>query len=187
MSESKKIESTAELLEELEGVELQYENIVKALPRDCFEINPAVEGLHMIAPTNQHHPMLVKCIGSWTIVQRRYDGSVDFNRTWDEYSRSFGEANGEFWIGNEMLHELTSDNCTKLRIIMQDIDNRTWHVDYDNFSIGSRDEGYPIQISDYSGNASNALDYQNNMKFSAPDMDSDISTSHCARIYEAGW
>ena len=28
------------------------------------------------------------------------DGSVDFNREWDDYENGFGETSGEFWAGN---------------------------------------------------------------------------------------
>lgn len=171
----------------MEGVELQYEKIIKALPSDCTEINSTDNSLHMIAPSNQRQPILAKCMGPWTVIQKRHDGSIDFNRSWDEYSKGFGEPDGEFWIGNEMLHHLTNDNCTKLRIVMQDIYDKTWHVDYDDFRIGSRHDGYRIDLMGYSGNASNALEYQNHMKFSSIDVDLDISNSHCAGDYEGGW
>lgn len=181
------IHSTAELFEELQGVELQYENIVKALPSDCSEISSSDSGLHMIAPLNSRRPIMAKCMGPWTVIQKREDGSVDFNRSWEEYANGFGDPDGELWIGNEVLHHLTSDNCTKLRIIIQDLQNNSWYADYESFSIASRAEGYRIDFSGYSGNASNTLEYQNHMKFSSIDVDLDISKGHCADEYEGGW
>jgi hypothetical protein len=181
------IHPTLKLFEELQSVEMQYESIVKALPNDCSEINSSDNGLHMIAPSHQHRPVMVKCIGPWTVVQKREDGSVNFNRSWDEYAEGFGNADGELWIGNEMLYQLTNDNCTKLRIIFQDLQNVSWHADYDQINIASRSEGYRIDFSGYSGNASNTLEYQNHMKFSSIDRDLDISKGHCADEYEGGW
>lgn len=181
------IHSTAQLFEQLESVEIQYENIVKALPSDCSEISSSDSTLHMIAPSNQRRPIMAKCIGPWTVIQKREDGSVDFNKSWEEYANGFGDPAGELWIGNEQLHHLTSDNCTKLRIIFTDLQNNTWYADYESFTIASRSEGYRIDFSGYSGNASNTLDYQNHMKFSSIDVDLDISKGHCADEYEGGW
>ena len=36
------------------------------------------------------------------MVQRRQDGSVDFNLDWKRYKEGFGDAAGNFWIGELM-------------------------------------------------------------------------------------
>ncbi|EDW35810.1 GL17015 [Drosophila persimilis] len=176
------------LVSELENVEAQYEAIINKLPHDCSEVHTQADGLHLIAPAGQHHPLMSHCTADgWTTVQRRFDGSADFNRTWADYAHGFGTPGGEFWIGNEQLHHLTLDNCSRLRVHMQDIYDNVWVAEYARFYISSRADGFRLQIGEYSGNASDALNYQQGMQFSAIDDDRDISQTHCAANYEGGW
>jgi len=44
----------------------------------------------------------------WILVQQN-DRSDDFffARNWEDYSQGFGDASGNFWIGNEQLHQMT--------------------------------------------------------------------------------
>lgn len=94
---------------------------------------------------------------------------------------------GEFWIGNEALHLLTVANRSRLRVEMVDIYGKHWLAEYSQFRVGSRKEGFPLTVSGFSGNASDALAYQNGMQFSAKDSDRDVSNTHCAENYEGGW
>lgn len=38
-------------------------------------------------------------IMSLKIIQKRYDDSVNFQRTWIECEHGFGDVNGEYWLG----------------------------------------------------------------------------------------
>ncbi|XP_052122227.1 protein scabrous-like [Frankliniella occidentalis] len=125
--------------------------------------------------------------GGWTVIQRRADGSQDFNRKWEDYSKGFGKLAGEFWIGNEALHRLTADGCMELRVELGDIYGQRWLAEYDQVVVGAREDGFRLSVTGYRGNASDALDYQTGMEFSAPDRDRDTSHTHCAQNYEGGW
>ncbi|XP_065368903.1 protein scabrous [Calliphora vicina] len=184
------------LVAKLENVEAQFESIIEKLPKDCSEVTPTATtgsnvnggGLYLIAPSAERRPLMAHCSADgWTTIQRRYDGSADFNRSWEDYANGFGSPAGEFWMGNEQLHHLTLNNCTRLRVVMQDIYDNVWLADYTQFYISSRSDGYRLHIGGYSGNASDALDYQQGMQFSAIDVDRDISQTHCAANYEGGW
>ena len=45
--------------------------------------------------------------GGWIVMQKRFDGSVDFNRDWATYKEGFGDVYGEHWLGNEFVHQYT--------------------------------------------------------------------------------
>lgn len=172
-------------MEELKSFENEYKSIVNKLPRDCSDVD-GENGIYLIAP-GESEPILANCKDGWTTVQKRTDGSVDFNRNWNEYSGGFGSATGEHWIGNRNLHELTKTNCTELQINMRDIYGKYWQANYDEFVVGDYATGFKLTVSGYHGNASDALDYQNLMEFSTVDNDRDISNTHCASNYEGGW
>jgi len=42
----------------------------------------------------------------WTIVQRRFEGDVLFNRNWSEYQAGFGHLDGDYWIGLDAIREM---------------------------------------------------------------------------------
>ncbi|XP_043501856.1 protein scabrous-like isoform X2 [Polistes fuscatus] len=179
---SSSIEKASNITHELEQVEDQYRLIVDALPGNCDER----DGLTLLAP-GPGAPLLASCHKGWIVISRRIDGMVEFDRTWNDYAAGFGSPVNEFWIGNEALHRLTRDNCSRLKIDLMDIYGTHWHAEYEYFNIDSEESGYKLHVSGYSGNATDALSYQNNMAFSAKDRDMDISSTDCAANYHGGW
>jgi hypothetical protein len=167
---------------ELEHVEDEYRLMVDALPGNCEKR----DGLSLLAP-GPGAPLLAACRKGWIVIGRRTDGSVDFDRSWNDYATGFGSPINEFWAGNEALHRLSRDNCTRLRIELNDIEGNFWVANYENFGVESEENGYRLRLSGFSGNATDAMSYQNNMAFSAKDRDMDISTTDCAANYHGGW
>ena len=125
---------------------------------------------------------------------RRFDGSGDFNRSWDEYKQGFGDASGEYWLGNEYLHYLTNSRAYKLRFDLEDWDGNTAYAEYSSFRVTSEADNYRLLLGDYSGNASDdqAQDeaegflYHNNMQFSTYDRENDMSIYSCVNDFDYG-
>ena len=124
--------------------------------------------------------------GGWTVFQRRMDGSVDFYRYWTDYQRGFGNLSGEFWLGLDKIHRLTS-SATELRIDMQlRHGGISKHAKYTTFSVGDSSSKYILSASGYSGTAGDSLAYHNGYRFSTRDQDNDACSCNCAQLWDGG-
>ena len=82
------------------------------------------------------------------VIQRRFDGSEDFYRNWADYKAGFGDPSGEFWFGNENLHQLTKDGNYRLRIELVE-DGTVAVVEYGTFIIGDEMSKYTLTVDGY--------------------------------------
>jgi len=94
---------------------------------------------------------MVTAGGGWTIIQRRLDGSVDFYRGWDDYKLGFGDKSGEYWLGLDLIHEMTSRRKNRLRVDLQDFEGNTRYAEYDIFFVDDETSKYKLTIGNYSG------------------------------------
>ena len=126
--------------------------------------------------------------GGWTIFQRRINGTVSFERLWNDYKTGFGDLNGEFWLGNEFLHLLTSHANSTLRIEVEDwLGVKVW-AEYSQFNVLAEIEKYKLVLKGlYTGNDSNAMSAHNLSKFTTSDNDNDKSTANCAVVHRGGF
>uniref|UniRef100_A0A8C6WSN7 Si:ch211-157b11.8 n=1 Tax=Neogobius melanostomus TaxID=47308 RepID=A0A8C6WSN7_9GOBI len=156
-------------------------------PKDCAEIYSLgikENGIYTIQP-DLHGP--AKCDmeaagGGWTVIQARHDGSVDFNRTWQEYREGFGT-----------LYALTSTGQHQLRIELEDWHHQKREATYNNFKVASEAQRFRLTAREYSGDAGNALSYSkrynhDGRSFSTSDRDNDrYAGGNCGQYYGAGW
>lgn len=56
-------------------------------------------------------------------------------RTWDEYSRGFGDVLGEFYLGNEPIHMVTHQRPYELRVELVGWNSKIYHSNYDDFAV----------------------------------------------------
>ncbi|XP_051993278.1 fibrinogen gamma chain [Xyrauchen texanus] len=184
--------------------------------KDCQDVankGGKVSGLYYVKPARALESFLVYCeIDSfgrgWTVLQRRRDGSVDFNRNWVQYKEGFGylspDDKTEFWLGNEKMHLLSVQSNVPyvLRIEMVDWEGNKKFADYSTFKIGPEVDSYRLTYAYYSGgdagDAFDGVDFgvdpsdkfytsHNGMQFSTPDKDNDKFHDHCALQEGSGW
>ncbi|KAK3098578.1 hypothetical protein FSP39_020874 [Pinctada imbricata] len=125
--------------------------------------------------------------GGWTVFQKRFDGSVGFYRTFEEYKYGFGNASGEYWLGNEYVHYITTKRNCSLRIDLWDWLGKTAHNIYSVFWIDSEQSEYTLHVKGVQGNAGGMFIAHNGQMFSASDRDNDRWSGSCAQHYMGGW
>ena len=175
---------------------------------DCHEIlmnGTAINGIYRIKPEGSSNHFDVICEMhedvAWTIIQRRQDGSVDFYRSWAEYKEGFGSLDGEFWLGNENIHRLTSQGRYKLKLDMWDwkifrknevneLDSNYFFAESNYFAVGNETDFYKLQVPEdfyaYRGYSGSGLRVH-----SGPFMTHDIAIpnmrENCAVKFHCGW
>ncbi|XP_060941667.1 fibrinogen-like protein 1 [Limanda limanda] len=202
--------SQAEQLENMPNLHLDPENLY----RDCSEVfadGNVASGLYVILPDGSPTALSVYCDmsngGGWTVFQRRRDGKESFDREWVEYKHGFGDLyspDGEFWLGNEPLHYLTSQGNYDLHIDMEDFEGNQRFAEYKNFKVDNEKDEYQIHLGEYNGNAGDALvdvhtppsagqkwTGPSGVKFSTFDQmnnsDQENSDAQCIRHSKSGW
>nr|XP_033490323.1 cell surface glycoprotein 1-like [Epinephelus lanceolatus] len=172
------------------------------MPRDCSDHllrGETRSRVYLVTPDLRSRSFPVLCDmelngGGWTLLQRRQDGSVSFNRTWAEYRAGFGELDGgEFWLGNNMIHLLTRDRDMVLRVELEDFEGVMEYAEYEHFRVASERLRYRLSVGGYSGTAGDALRFSkqydhNNRAFTTPDRDNDrYPSGNCGAYYSSGW
>ena len=87
----------------------------------------------------------------WTVFQRRVDGSVDFYKNWTEYKNGFGNLSGEFWLGLDKIHRLSSTEKNVLRVDLKTFENERAYAVYQSFSVRDESKAYILNIGTFSG------------------------------------
>jgi ficolin len=127
--------------------------------------------------------------GGWIVLLRRIDDAEDFpKRLWEDYKDGFGNLNGSFWLGLELMHQMTSKRPAVLRVELEDFEGESRYAEYEHFMVASEEEGYRLGVGEYRGNAGDSLGYHNGMKFSTVDKEQDASKDHhCAKDWDGAW
>ncbi|KAF4008823.1 hypothetical protein G4228_000189, partial [Cervus hanglu yarkandensis] len=125
--------------------------------------------------------------GGWTVIQKRIDGIIDFQKLWCDYLDGFGDLLGEFWLGLKKTFYIVNQKNTSfmLHVALESEDDTLAYASYDDFWIEDETKFFKMHLGRYSGNAGDAFrgfrkeDNQNAMPFSTPDVDNDGCRPAC--------
>jgi len=160
---------------------------------DCVEATAKTERsaiYKIVIPSYSEDPFKVVCDaetqgGGWTVILKRMDGSVSFYRNWRAYKKGFGDFDGEFFLGLDKIHALTSEESQELLVLLEDFNGNSTYEKYDKFAIGDESEGYALNIlGKASGTAGDSLRIHHGKNFSTFDHD---STGGCAKGSHGAW
>lgn len=133
-------------------------------PQDCSDVmsncvqSSNSSGVFLIKPDGYPEPFEVYCEkdingGEWMVIQRRVDGSVKFNRDWQEYKNGFGFLSTEFWLGNEKLSYLTNQGKYELNIDVELFNGTSLSASYAAFRISDEWSQYSlVSVGEVYGN-----------------------------------
>lgn len=137
--------------------------------------------------------------GGWTIIQRRLNSKLSFNRNYGSYKNGFGDFTENFWLGLDKISRLTqsADEDAPMEVYfgVEAFFDSSSFARYSQFSVGPEESGYKLKIGGFntSSNARDSISFNNGQKFSTPDKDQDTQKSyHCSRSlnfdgYNGGW
>ncbi|XP_018423107.1 PREDICTED: angiopoietin-2 isoform X7 [Nanorana parkeri] len=164
--------------------------------KDCaeaFKSGLTSNGIYTLTMPNTTEQVKTYCDmktggGGWTVIQKRFDGSVDFHRTWKEYKKGFGDPSGEYWLGNELVAQLTNPQRYVLKIQLKDWEGNEAYSLYDQFYLGTEAQKYKIHLKGYTGTAGkiNSISQPGN-DFSTKDADNDKCICKCSQMATGGW
>ena len=167
-------------------------------PKDCADLHTmgvrqsGVYQVHLMG-TFQHNVycLMDKYGGGWTAFQRRFDGSVEFkSRGWSDFKHGFGDPYGEYYLGNEKLHLLTTGEAHDYRVIATTYNNEINSKLIQNVVVSGEVDKYRIKYhtsSIESGGTSYGARMRN-QRFSTFDNDNDDGNyENCAQKFGAWW
>ncbi|CAC5401609.1 Fibrinogen-like protein A,Angiopoietin-related protein 7,Angiopoietin-related protein 1,Ficolin-1-B,Techylectin-5A,Ficolin-2,Fibrinogen-like protein 1-like protein,Ryncolin-1,Tenascin-R,Fibrinogen-like protein 1,Fibrinogen C domain-containing protein 1-A,Tenascin-N,Ryncolin-3,Tenascin,Techylectin-like protein,Fibrinogen C domain-containing protein 1,Ryncolin-2,Techylectin-5B,Angiopoietin-related protein 2,Angiopoietin-2,Microfibril-associated glycoprotein 4,Ficolin-1,Fibrinogen C domain-containing protein len=175
------------------------ERVFDPTPKDCSDLSPGTcSRVYTIRPLNGGDISvfcdMVTDDGGWTVIQKRFNGTISFDRIWSNYKSGFGDIIGEHWLGNDNLHYITEQGLYKVRLDFEDYSGNTAYAIYDRFNVGDEGTNYLLSISDYHGTAGDSMtdlasQPMNGMKFTTRDKDNDIEyhNTNCAIRKKGGW
>ena len=101
----------------------------------------------------------------------------------------FGDPSGNYWLGNDLLSQLTANYSYKLRFDLQQNGTGNWYyAEYSRFRVLSEADDYTLIVAGFSGNASRdafGRDH-NGEKFTTIERDNDRDSSGNCAVWRGG-
>ncbi|KAK8786406.1 hypothetical protein V5799_023811 [Amblyomma americanum] len=169
-------------------------------PRNCADLRTGgatCDGVYIVY-TQGVRAVRVYCDmttdgGGWTVLMRRGNYTqwpLTFETDWNSYKHGFGDVEREFWLGNDLMHMLSTEHDMMLRVTLESFEGERIDLDYDAFVVGSENDHYRLRVGSYVGPHSrvgNSLRRHTDQLFSTAERDAARRRNNCAHTHKAGW
>uniref|UniRef100_A0A1A8FGT0 Angiopoietin-like 4 n=1 Tax=Nothobranchius korthausae TaxID=1143690 RepID=A0A1A8FGT0_9TELE len=122
--------------------------------------------------------------GGWTIIQKRLDGSQNFNQLWESYKNGFGSLNGEFWLGLDNIHSLSKQGQYILQVELSDEAGQQREARY-KFQLDGEEKMFALHLEQESPSGVQediVIAGASGLPFSTADRDNDLAADiNCAQ------
>ena len=134
--------------------------------------------------------------GGWIVFQRQFYPLLEFNRIWTAFKSGFGDVSGQFWLGNDLIHEMTTSKNHYVLMYARMVDGTEVISKYGSFYIENESELYRMHFNEtlLEGvhsffDTKDNLKNSNGMAFTTIDNDNDLNPKkNCAVTFTgAGW
>uniref|UniRef100_A0A1A8CRU6 Angiopoietin-like 4 n=1 Tax=Nothobranchius kadleci TaxID=1051664 RepID=A0A1A8CRU6_NOTKA len=166
------------------------------LAQDCHDLfmrGQKASGVYTIQPEGSQ-PFSVLCQmtpeGGWTIIQKRQDGSQNFNQLWESYKNGFGSLKGEFWLGLDNIHSLSKQGQYILQVELSDEAGQQREARY-KFQLDGEEKMFALHLEQESPSGVQediVIAGASGLPFSTADRDNDLAADiNCAQMLSGGW
>ncbi|XP_071796392.1 techylectin-5B-like [Asterias amurensis] len=93
----------------------------------------------------------------------------------------------EFWLGNDILRDLTGSGQWQLRVDIEDWEPSSAWASYGEFNVTGDKYTIHVGLYDHQSTAGDALKYHNGYPFTTKDQDNDKRSDNCAAVYGGAW
>ncbi|XP_019125398.1 angiopoietin-related protein 4 [Larimichthys crocea] len=179
--------------------EAERSESTSGLAKDCHDLfvqGQRASGVYTIQPESSQ-PFNVLCEmtaeGGWTVIQKRHDGSQNFNQLWETYKRGFGSLNGEFWLGLENIHSLSKQGqyILQVELVSGQAGEQQQQAAQYHFQLDGEEKKFTLHLQEESSSGDQEkimTTGTTGLPFSTADRDNDLAADiNCAEQLSGGW
>ncbi|XP_055523915.1 ficolin-1-like [Wyeomyia smithii] len=156
-------------------------SLVRSGISSCRDVKSGFDGVYLLDPVLASIPSFPA-----TVIHRRFNGNVNFNRSWSEFKNGFGDLQGELWLGLEKMHQITRVGSHELLVLTKLRDGTTRTARFDRFAVGSEFNLYQLLIGRFvAGNLYSDFSKHNKTTFAT--FDKGGVGQYCAPMIGGGW